>query len=171
MMFKSKPPISTAVCYLILVLSITGCATFPKSPREDQWSYFEEWDSNRNVSIDSTEFFRGYIEQDFFTTWAGKKKEIDSEVLAAKLDNADNRLKKALAYSNHDSVASARRQSGISSDNQTHSTLEFVNKADRNTNRRITEEEWASAMFKVADENSDGVLTPIEFYLWQLLRA
>jgi hypothetical protein len=157
---------------LSIFLLLSACATSPSLSREDEWAYFEHWDPDRDTHLDINEFTKGYRESKFFRVWAGRRKSVSNAKLVALLGDANGGLKRKLtSRAEQNGVASARAGNGKSDDRSTDALSSFVTGADINNDNSITQDEWARAMFDVADQNHDQSVTPIEFYLWQLLRA
>jgi hypothetical protein len=149
---------------------VASCITVPGA-KDQHWGYFEDWDINRDLRVDASEFAHSYVEHDFFEKWAGRKSKVRASQLVSRLENDGNKLGKAVIASRDlNSVASAQRDSVHSGDNTNDVLPAIINEVDRNNDQYISREEWATEMFSVADENNDQSLTAIEFYLWQVLR-
>src|SRR5689334_5279345 len=162
------------ILFLLLVAAgMSACSTLPHNSREVQWAYFEDWDLDKNSKLDAGEFARGYQKNNFFQTWAGKKKSISNKQLVEKLSASPTNLKKSLYASLvKDTAASNRNDATDSRSTPANDALPFfVENSDQNNNGNIDAQEWGQAMYKVADENSDLTVSPLEFYLWQLLRG
>src|SRR5687767_4004941 len=53
------------VCLALLTaVALNGCAY--KHINEDNWVYFEDWDTNGDSKLDTTEFVSGYVSAGFF---------------------------------------------------------------------------------------------------------
>ena len=161
-------------CSLILIVLFvsTSCSILPNS-REAQWAYFEDWDLDDDLMLDVREFEQGYVESGFFRTWAGKKKSVSNKSLADKLGGAQNNMKRALVASvGKDTVASNRNAGANSSSDVYNAAIpSFIDRADSDGDGNVSDQEWARAMNQLADENHDQAVSPLEFYLWQLLRG
>ncbi|HZY78421.1 MAG TPA: hypothetical protein VFE50_02790 [Cyclobacteriaceae bacterium] len=54
---------------LLVLIVLSGC--YHSYYMEDEkWAYFEEWDTDDNLHIDSVEFVNGYLKNDFFEKWS-----------------------------------------------------------------------------------------------------
>jgi hypothetical protein len=158
--------------FITIFAMLSSCITVPGA-KDQHWGYFEEWDINRDIKVDANEFLHGYVDHDFFKKWAGRKSEISTAIMTSRLAEDGNKLTEALISSRDlNSTASAQGDSvDQTSGDQTNDALPaIINEVDKNNDQSISREEWAQEMFRLADENNDGSLTPIEFYLWQVLR-
>jgi hypothetical protein len=153
--------------FILLVATISSCTTLPRLSREEQWAYFEDWDVDDDTKLNADEFGRGYMESGFFHTWAGKRKSLKASELTEKLQGTTNKMRRSVSLSlAQDTIASTKSEE-INND----AVPAFVDRADENNDGIVTDQEWARVMYLLADENSDRVVSPLEFYLWQLLRG
>lgn len=158
--------------FISLVAALSACSPLPS--REERWAYFEDWDINKDSKLDAREFQQGYEEAGFFDIWAGKKKKsISNHALSERLSASPENLKRSLSASlNKDTAASNRNDENDSHSTPANDALPFfVDRTDENNDGNVNSQEWGRAMYKVADENSDLIVSPLEFYLWQLLRG
>ena len=158
--------------FITIFALLSACITLPGA-KDQHWGYFEDWDINSDLKLDANEFLHSYVESDFFEKWAGRKSEISTTKMISRLAEDGNKMTEALISSRDlNSVASAQRDSvdQASGDKTNDALPAIINEVDKNNDQSISREEWAQEMFRLADENNDGSLTPIEFYLWQVLR-
>ena len=50
---------------LALIFSLASCGFFKDYSKEQEWSYFEEWDTNADAKVDKNEFIEGCVKDDF----------------------------------------------------------------------------------------------------------
>jgi hypothetical protein len=159
---------STRNLFLLLIAFLSACAPATRLPREQEWAYFEDWDIDNDLKLDAQEFTRGYAESRWFRTWAGRAKSIKNSELTEKLAGATNDMKMSIALSvGQDTVASTKSEAP----NSQEALPAFVDRTDDNDDGTVTNQEWARAMYMLADENYDLSISPLEFYRWQLLRG
>jgi Ca2+-binding EF-hand superfamily protein len=98
--------------FVFLLLALAGCGFFKDYSKNDQWSYFEEWDTTKDAKIDKQEFMAGCVKEDFVKT----DEQAKADELFMKADeNQDGFLTglefyrwKIRASSEDDSISSRR---------------------------------------------------------------
>lgn len=74
----------------LLALVLGGCGFFKDYSKDNEWSYFEEWDSNADFRIDKSEFAAGCLKDGFI----GKIDETEAtkSMFASADENQDGQL-------------------------------------------------------------------------------
>jgi Ca2+-binding EF-hand superfamily protein len=172
--------ITEAVFVVIISFGITGCSS-------SLIASYDNWDMDGDNILSAHEFNTGYSKSNFFKKWSKKKSITYSNFYSRLFTSAD--------YDNDRQLTSREFSSkllyfirGIALDdfskwdNDSNSILnemEFMSKiktvsvADRwdtSMDGRISEQEFADQMFKLADVNSDGFVNIVEFNIWNANR-
>lgn len=170
------------VIYGVIILS--ACSS-QKQPYPN-WVQLDQWDLNKDDKLDSDEFKSGYLNQYLYKAWTADAESMSClsmvRILFRRIDdNHDGAL---------DSIEINGRklryligQAGVrllskmlKSDTQVDS-IQFITRAgdemicrifDSDGDGMITTNEFSEEMFLVGDQDKDGVLGGMEFYLWQI---
>lgn len=67
---------------LPILLVASGCGFFKDYAKDNQWSYFEEWDANADAKVDKNEFAAGCVRDKFV-------KKADDPVIIEWFNKAD----------------------------------------------------------------------------------
>lgn len=168
--------------YGIIVLS--ACSSHKQA--YPNWVQLDQWDLNENDKLDSSEFKNGYLNQHVYKWWTADAESMGCQsmlpMLFRRIDyNHDGAL---------DSIEINRRslrypigQAGVTllsmklkRDTQVDSTQfltwaakeNFCRIFDSDGNGMITANELSKEMFLIGDQDKNGFLGGMEFYLWQI---
>lgn len=134
-----------AVGIVLLMFFIQSCFFHPYFKDKDrEWLYFEDWDTNKDLTIDKNEFTTGFEEHKMIRRISPKAQpisyaEFDSVVVRLTRNAGEHKEEKATAVS-----------------------------LDTNGDQKLSEPELATGMFVIADDNKDDKLSGLEFYEWEV---
>jgi hypothetical protein len=130
---------------LLLTVAVQSCFFHPYFKNKDrEWWYFEDWDTNNDFTIDRNEFTTGFE---------------NNKVIRRISPDA-----RSVRYADFDSlVVKLTKKTGERRENKaTAASL------DIDGDQKLSEPELVAAMFAIADDNKDNVLSGVEFYQWEV---
>lgn len=137
---------------VVLALLMAGCIYKPLyEKKENMWSYFEDWDEDKDSNISKDEFRRGYLKDEMI-------RKISSNAKSVTYDEFEKFIQEWEKKSS--------RQSGEKTAEE--AAKRDITSFDPDGDKKLSEEEIAQAMFTIADDNHDSEVTSLEFYHWEV---
>jgi len=130
---------------ILLMLVVQSCFFHSYYENKDrEWWYFEDWDTNKDMAIDKNEFTTNF-----------EKHQVIRRI---------SPIKQPIGYATFDSLVVKFTRNTVGHREDKASAASF----DIDGNQKFSEQELATVMFIIADDNRNNELSGLEFYEWEV---